>query len=114
RAAGQRRGRHRERGRGPAGRLRRGGRRAHLPPGARHGRPRPPAARRRRGGTGAALSRRPGGGGRAAAPAQAMSRKTSPVGGLGWKKVVFGGIRSPPWAVASIWAIVAGRSSTPS
>ena len=40
-------------------------------------------------------------------------RKTRPVLGLGWKNVVFGGMRSPPWAVASIWATVTGRSSTP-
>ena len=40
-------------------------------------------------------------------------RNTRPVLGLGWKNVVFGGMRSPPWAVASIWATVAGRRSTP-
>ena len=33
--------------------------------------------------------------------------------GLGWKNVDFGGMRSPPWAVASICATVTGRSSTP-
>ena len=36
-----------------------------------------------------------------------------PVRGLGWKKVVFGGIRSPEAALARIWATVAGRTSTP-
>jgi predicted phosphodiesterase len=44
---------------------------------------------------------------------QPRLRKTRPVLGLGWKNVVLGGMRSPPWAVASIWATVAGRRSTP-
>ena len=44
---------------------------------------------------------------------QSRRRKRRPVLGLGWKNVVFGGMRSPPWAVASIWAMLAGRSRTP-
>ena len=36
-----------------------------------------------------------------------------PVRGLGWKNVVFGGMRSPEGALAPIWATVAGRTSTP-
>ena len=40
-------------------------------------------------------------------------RNTTPVRGLGEKNVVFGGMRSPPWAMSTIWATVAGRSSTP-
>ena len=35
-----------------------------------------------------------------------------PVRGFGQKKVVFGGIRSPPWAVRAIWLTVAGRHRT--
>ena len=35
-----------------------------------------------------------------------------PVAGFGAKNVVFGGMRSPPWAMAWIWATVAGRMST--
>ena len=34
---------------------------------------------------------------------QPRLRKTRPVLGLGAKNVVFGGMRSPPWAVSSIW-----------
>jgi len=37
---------------------------------------------------------------------------TMPVRGLGQKKVVFGGIRTPPWLIAAIWSTVAGRSRT--
>ena len=44
---------------------------------------------------------------------QARSRKTMPVRGLGKKKVLFGGMRSPPWAISRIWPTVTGRSSTP-
>ena len=39
--------------------------------------------------------------------------RPTPVRGLGWKNVVFGGMRSPPWAMSTIWPTVAGRSSTP-
>ena len=49
----------------------------------------------------------------ASAPASRGCGTPGPVFGLGWKNVVFGGMRSPPWAMASIWATVAGRSSTP-
>src|SRR5690606_29545294 len=44
---------------------------------------------------------------------QSGLRKTMPVRGLGWKKVVLGGMRSPPWAMAVICATVAGRRRTP-
>ena len=37
---------------------------------------------------------------------------TMPVRGFGQKNVVFGGIRSPPWAVRAIWETVAGRQKT--
>jgi len=41
------------------------------------------------------------------------SRSTTPVRGLGWKNVVLGGMRSPPWAMATIWATEAGRRTNP-
>ena len=78
----------------------------------------PGAQRRRRPALAAALGRHlDGRTDRAAAPEPDLSRAGADhhagAAGLGWKNVVFGGMRSPPWAMATIWATVAGRNSTP-
>src|SRR5690606_5796113 len=40
-------------------------------------------------------------------------RNTTPVAGLGWKKVDLGGMRSPPCATSTIWLTETGRTRTP-
>ena len=79
------------------------------PPARRRGRAQGPGRPRRA----AALRRHLDG--RAAAARAAHGRATArrPGLGLGVKNVVFGGMRSPPWAVRRDLATVAGRSSTP-
>src|ERR1019366_4698157 len=50
--------------------------------------------------------------GQVGAPSESSARNTMPVRGLGWKKVLFGGMRRRAWAQASIWATGTGGRRT--